>query len=145
MLNRFQFIGRLTKDPEIIYFGPDQHKMARFTIAVNRPNRKADASPNTQEADFIQLAAFNKLADLCEEFLAKGKLILAEGSVRSSSKRDEAGNYRYYTSFTLRSIEFLSPRERPEDAEAELPDLSVLSPLLTTKSGETMEEDDIPF
>lgn len=82
MFNKVFLIGRLTRDPELRYTSAGV-PVARFTVAVSRPQRK-DSGVNP-EADFIRVAAWRKLAEICGEYLKKGKLISIEGRLQISS------------------------------------------------------------
>ena len=80
MLNKVFLIGRLTRDPELRYTSAGV-PVARFTLAVSRPTRKDN---NESDADFIRIAAWRKLAEICGEYLKKGKLISIEGRLQIS-------------------------------------------------------------
>jgi single-strand DNA-binding protein len=56
--------------------------VARFSLAINRPPRR-DSSAN--EVDFIRVVAWRKLAEICNEYLRKGKLVAIEGRLQISS------------------------------------------------------------
>lgn len=77
MYNKSFLIGRLTRDPEVRYTSAGV-AVARFTLAINRPTKDA-------EADFIRIVAWRKLAEICGEYLKKGKLISIEGRLQISS------------------------------------------------------------
>lgn len=80
MYNKVFLIGRLTRDPELRYTSAGV-PVARFTLAVSRVQRKDNNNP---EADFIRVAAWRKLAEICGEYLRKGKLISIEGRLQIS-------------------------------------------------------------
>ena len=80
MYNKSFLIGRLTKDPETRYTTTGI-AVSRFTLAINRPTRKDGNS----EVDFIRIVAWRKLAEICNEYLRKGKLIAVEGRLQFSS------------------------------------------------------------
>lgn len=77
MYNRVLLIGRLTRDPEVRYT-PSGIAVARFTLAINRARK-------TDEADFIKISAWRKLAEICGEYLKKGRLIAIEGRLQIGS------------------------------------------------------------
>ena len=81
MYNRTFLIGRLTRDPETRYTSAGV-AVSRFTLAINRPTRR-DA--NNSEVDFIRIVAWRKLAEICNEYLRKGKLVAIEGRLQFSS------------------------------------------------------------
>lgn len=80
MLNRVFLIGRLTRDPETRYTTAGI-AVCRFSLAINRSQKKDAAN----EVDFIRVVAWRKLAEICNEYLRKGKLIAIEGRLQLSS------------------------------------------------------------
>jgi single-strand DNA-binding protein len=80
MLNRVFLIGRLTRDPETRYTSAGI-AVSRFSLAINRQNRKDSQG----EVDFIRVVAWRKLAEICNEYLRKGKLIAIEGRLQLGS------------------------------------------------------------
>lgn len=86
-LNKIILIGRLTADPELRYT-PSGAPVANFTLAVDRKFAKND------ETDFIPVVAWRRLAEICNEFLHKGKLVAVEGRLQTRSYEDRDGNKR---------------------------------------------------
>lgn len=86
-LNKIILIGRLTSDPEIRYT-PNGAPVASFTLAVDRKFSKND------ETDFIPVVAWRKLAEICGEYLHKGKLVAIDGRLQTRSYEDKDGNRR---------------------------------------------------
>lgn len=96
-MNKAFFIGRVVKDPEIIM--ADKVDIAKFTIAVDRNSKE-------KQTDFINITAFNKLANICEEHLKKGQLVSIESSVKTGSY--EKDDKKIYTiDFIAREIKIL--------------------------------------
>tara|TARA_A100001011_G_C14143733_1_gene770912 strand:+ start:146 stop:538 length:393 start_codon:yes stop_codon:yes gene_type:complete len=75
--NQAILIGRLTKDPEF-RLTPSGIPVCRFTIAINRYRKNQDE----KTADFIRIVAWRRLAEICNEYLKKGKLIAIEGRLQ---------------------------------------------------------------
>ncbi|MCX7919440.1 MAG: single-stranded DNA-binding protein [bacterium] len=91
-LNRVTLIGNLTKDPEI-RFTPNGTQVLSFDLAVN--HRYKDQSGNFQdETLFIRVVVWGKQADICKQFLAKGKSVFVEGRLRSRSWETQDGQKR---------------------------------------------------
>jgi single-strand DNA-binding protein len=86
-LNKIILIGRLTADPELRYT-PSGAPVANFTLAVDRKFSKND------ETDFIPVVAWRRLAEICNEFLHKGKLVAVEGRLQTRSYEDREGQRR---------------------------------------------------
>ncbi len=85
MYNRAYLIGNLVRDPELRYT-PSGIAVARFTVAVNRPKKKgagvAQETKENQDVDFIPVVAWRRLAEICGEFLKKGKSVSIEGRLQ---------------------------------------------------------------
>lgn len=90
MYSKAFLIGNLVRDPELRYT-PSGIPVARFTIAVNRPQKSGgNASEGRSPADFIQIVAWRRLAEICGEYLKKGRPVAIEGrlQVRNFKGRD---------------------------------------------------------
>lgn len=83
-MNRVILIGRLTHDPELRYT-PNGQPVANFSLAVDRKLSKND------ETDFIPVVAWRRLAEICNEFLHKGKMVAIEGRLQVRSYEDKEG------------------------------------------------------
>ena len=90
MYNKVLLIGNLVRDPELRYT-PSGIPVARFAIAVNRIKKKgADKEDGAQDVDFINIVAWRRLAEVCGEFLKKGRPVAIEGrlQIRAYTGRD---------------------------------------------------------
>jgi single-strand DNA-binding protein len=91
-LNRVTLIGNLTKDPES-RFTPNGTQVLNFDLAVN--HRYKDQSGNLQDDPlFIRVVVWGKQAEICSQFLAKGKAVFVEGRLRSRSWETKDGQKR---------------------------------------------------
>jgi single-strand DNA-binding protein len=82
-LNRAQLIGNLTRDPELRYT-PSGTAVCSFSIATNR-NWTTDTGEKKEEVEFHRIVAWNKLAELCSQFLTKGRKVFVEGRITTRS------------------------------------------------------------
>jgi single-strand DNA-binding protein len=114
-LNRVQLIGRLGKDPES-KFTPTGKKVAHFSLAVS--NRWKDKNGETKEAtEWVNIEAWGRLGEVCQEYLKKGSLIFLEGRLKTD-KYEEKGEARYFTKVVAQSLEFLDKRPAEEPMQA---------------------------
>jgi len=114
-LNRVQLIGRLGKDPES-KFTPTGKKVAHFSLAVS--NRWKDKNGETKEAtEWVNIEAWGRLGEVCQEYLKKGSLIFLEGRLKTD-KYEEKGEFRYFTKVVAQSLEFLDKRPAEEPMQA---------------------------
>ncbi|MDI6878439.1 MAG: single-stranded DNA-binding protein [Desulfitobacteriaceae bacterium] len=107
MLNRVVLIGRLTKDPELRYTQSGV-AVATFTLAVDRKFKNAQGE---RETDFIPCVAYRQLAELCSNYLSKGKLAAVEGRIQVSSFTGKDGQRRWSTEVIAEDVRFLSPKD----------------------------------
>lgn len=98
-MNNVMLIGNLATDVEVKEVSEDK-RVASFTLAIDRPG--------SEQADFVRVAAWNKQADACNRFLAKGKRVAVDGRLRSRSW-EEDGKKRSAIEVVAASVEFLSP------------------------------------
>ena len=111
-LNRVQLIGRLGRDPET-RFTPTGRKVAHFSLAVS--NRWKNTEGEMKEyTEWINIEAWERLGEVCQEFLKKGSLIYVEGRLKTN-KYEEQGETRFYTKVVVSALEFLD-RKPVEEA-----------------------------
>lgn len=95
-LNKVQLTGRLGKDPEI-RITPQGNTVTQFTVASNRSWKTADGQ-GRDDTEWFTVVAWNKLGEICGEYLRKGSRIYIEGRLQTRSWEDqESGQKRYKT------------------------------------------------
>jgi single-strand DNA-binding protein len=110
-LNRVQLIGRLGKDPES-KFTPTGKKVTLFSLAVS--NRWKDKSGETKEStEWVNVEAWGRLGEVCQEYLKKGSLIFLEGRLKTD-KYEDKGETRYFTKVVALTLQFLDKRPAEE-------------------------------
>ncbi|AFQ46433.1 MULTISPECIES: single-stranded DNA-binding protein [Desulfosporosinus] len=107
MLNRVILIGRLTKDPELRYT-PTGVAVANFTLAIDRNYKNSQGERDT---DFINCVVYRQLAELCANYLAKGKLASVDGRIQVRSYTGQDGQKRWVTEVIAEDVRFLSPKD----------------------------------
>src|SRR5579872_4539920 len=109
--NRVILVGTLVRDPEIRYI-PSGAGVTKFRIAVN-PNKR---DPKPEDTLFIDIVAWDKLAETCNTYLKKGMSCLVEGRLSIRQYDDKEGNKRQATEVVINTMQMLgSPRDRTED------------------------------
>ena len=106
MINKVILVGRLGKDPEI-RSTPQGTSVVRFTVATDE--RFTDRTGEKQErTEWHNITAWGKLAEICGQYLKKGKLVYIEGSIRTDSWDDkESGQKKYRTEIIARDMKML--------------------------------------
>ena len=107
-MNKAILIGNLTKDPDIRTTNTGTSGAA-MTVAINRKYKDADGK---QLTDYIPVVAWKKLADLCGQYLSKGKKVAVIGEIQTRQYLADDGSKRYVTEVVAEAIEFLSPAGR---------------------------------
>jgi single-strand DNA-binding protein len=118
-LNRVQLIGRLGKDPES-RFTPTGKKVAHFSLAVS--NRWKSAEGEAKEStEWVNIEAWGRLGEVCQQYLHKGSLIYLEGRLQTDKYDDKSGETKYYTKVVALSMQMLDrkPEEEPVSAVEE--------------------------
>ena len=98
-MNKIILIGRLANDPELRYTPSEGKAVTRFTIAVN--------GYRDNDADFIRVVTWNRLAEVCAEYLVKGKQAAIEGQLKIRSYTDQNGVRRISPEVVASKVEFL--------------------------------------
>jgi single-strand DNA-binding protein len=130
-LNRVQLIGNLTRDPELRYT-PSGTAVCSFGLATNR-SWKTDAGEKHDEAEFHNIVSWNKLAELCSQFLVKGRKVYVEGRLATRTWTGQDGAQRNRTEIVISDMILLdsnrgtagvtaAPAEAAEPAEAVAPE-----------------------
>ncbi len=100
--NKVQLIGNLGSNPEIITLDSGK-KLAKFSIATNETYKDAKGEKVTQ-TEWHNLVAWNKIAEIVEKYLEKGKEIAIEGKLTHRSYDDKEGNKRYITEVVVSEL-----------------------------------------
>jgi len=106
-LNRVQLIGRLGREPELKNT-QNGKKVCSFSVAVNRLKRDKEGEPQ-QVADWFNVEAWERLAEICGEYLHKGSLVFLEGRLQIDSY-EEDGSTRYFTKVVTSQMQMLEPK-----------------------------------
>ena len=104
--NKVQLIGRLGQDPEIINLESGK-KIAKFSLATN-DNYKDASGQKIENVQWHNLVAWNKTAEIIENYVSKGKEIAIEGKLTNRSWDDKEGNKRYTTEVVVSEVVLLS-------------------------------------
>ncbi len=132
MLNRVILIGRLTRDPELRYT-TNGKPVVRFTLAVDRQR----APQGERSTDFIDIVAWEKLAETVHNYLNKGRLAAVQGRLQVRSYEAKDGQRRRVWEVVADQVSFL---DRPPSEEAAHDPF--LAPDAVPEDG---QEEDVPF
>ncbi|MEE8257407.1 MAG: single-stranded DNA-binding protein [Acidobacteriota bacterium] len=139
-INKVILIGRLGRDPEVKYT-PSGQAVAKFSIATDETYKDRNGEQQ-RRTEWHNIVAWRRLAEICGEYLAKGKLVYIEGRIQTRQWEDREGNKRNTTEIVAREMKMLSPkgegdRSEPSSQQSESTPAPAPSPEIT--------DDDIPF
>ncbi|WP_299223188.1 single-stranded DNA-binding protein [uncultured Psychroserpens sp.] len=100
--NKVQLIGRLGQDPEIVTLESGK-KLAKFSLATNDTYKDATGE-KVENVQWHNLVAWNKTAEIIEQYVTKGKEIAIEGKLTSRSYDDKDGQKRYITEVVVNEL-----------------------------------------
>lgn len=104
-LNRCEFIGRLGKDPDMRY-SPDGSPVCNFSLAVGWKTKDKEG------VEWVRIVVFGKLAEICGEYLKKGKQIYISGRMTTRKWADkDTGADRFSTEVVADQMQMLGGRE----------------------------------
>lgn len=114
-LNQCNFIGRLGDDPQIRYL-PTGGAVANLTIACSWKSKDKEGT------EWVKLVAYERLAEICGEYLKKGSKIFVSGKFRTRKWQDQQGVDRYTTEIVVNEMQMLDGRQdAPQQAQQSAP------------------------
>ena len=131
-MNSAVIVGRVVESPELRYTQSGD-AVCTIRVAVNRPFTNKDGQ---QDADFIPVVAWRKLAENIANYVVKGQLVSAEGRIQVRKYVDRDGGNRYATEIVANQVNFLTkPRGSESNGVPETADYGASVPM----------EEEIPF
>ena len=134
-VNKMIVIGNLGSEPEM-RFTPNGRPVTSFNIATNWRYTTSEGE-RKEETEWFTVVAWGKLAEQCNQFLTKGRLVYVEGRLRTHTWEGQDGQRRYRNEIVADKVSFL--------------DRQTTAPLNQEKMGEEgaqeheLEPEDIPF
>lgn len=116
-LNKVMLIGNLTKDPELRYT-PNGTAVTNLRLAVNRKFKDSKGELK-EDTCFITITAWDKQAEICNQYLKKGRGVFVEGILQSRSWETNDGQKRSTIDVRAERIQFLNDGAKPEGVGAE--------------------------
>ncbi len=136
-LNRCEFIGRLGRDPETRH-SPDGTAVCNFSIACGWKTKDKEGT------EWVRIVAFGKLAEICGQYLTKGKQIFVSGRMTTRKWQDkDTGADRYATEIVADQMQMLGGGEQQEAAPRQ--QRQAPQQRQQAQSAPTDMDDDIPW
>lgn len=116
-LNKVLLIGRLGHDPEMRYT-PSGKPLTKFRMASDRSWTTTDGEKKS-ETEWFNVVAWGKLAEICNQYLKKGKQVYIEGRLHTRRWQDDKGTN--HSAVEIIAQELIMLDGRPGDAITEEP------------------------
>jgi len=110
-LNKVMLIGNLTRDPEIRYTTGGA-TVVSFGLATNKSWKNPEGEIQ-ESTEFHNIVAWSKMAEICQQLLAKGMKVYIEGSLNTRSWEDESGSTKYKTEVRVDEMILLDSKGKP--------------------------------
>jgi single-strand DNA-binding protein len=140
-INKVIIVGNLGRDPEVSYM-PSGKAVTKFSVATSETWKDKTTGEKKERTEWHRIIAYDKLGEICGEYLAKGRQVYVEGKLQTRSYDDKEGVKRYTTEIIASDVQFLGGREpgsgRPTSGGAPPRDMG-------GGQGPPPGDDDIPF
>jgi single-strand DNA-binding protein len=144
-VNKVILVGNLGKDPEV-RFTNTGNAVANFSIATSEVWNDRDGK-RQERTEWHNIVVWGKQAEHCGQYLAKGRQVYIEGSIRTRSYDDKSGNKRYVTEVVAQRVQFLGggggTRLASQAEGGHADDMSMGG--MSGGGGQPPGDDDIPF
>jgi single-strand DNA-binding protein len=108
-VNKVILVGRLGRDPELRYT-PDGTAVANFSVATSDEWKDRNTGEKRERTEWHRIVAWRRLAEICGEYLSKGREVYIEGSLQTREWTDKEGQKRYTTEILAREMQMLGPK-----------------------------------
>jgi len=117
-LNKILLVGNLTKDPELRYT-PQGIAVATLRIASNRSFKSKDGQLQ-KDTCFVNVVVWAQMAEVCNQYLQKGRGVLVEGRLQSRSWQNNEGKNRSVLEVVATRVQFMPQGQKQESREVDL-------------------------
>lgn len=144
-LNKVMLIGRLGRDPEIRY-SQDGRAVVNFSMATSQQWSDRDSGEKKERTDWHRVVVFGKLAEICSQYLSKGRLVYIEGRLQTRSYEQD-GVTKYITEVVANDMQMLESKNAAQFADNAAPSNTSGGPSAPQSQSSSGNEfdDDIPF
>lgn len=143
-VNKVILIGNLGRDPELRYTQGGQ-AVANFTLATTERFSGRDGGERQERTEWHRVTAWGRTAELCAQYLSKGRSVYVEGRLQTREWEDKEGQKRRTTEIVALSVQFLGGREGGAGAGAGAARGASGAPPAEEEGPPAPPPDDIPF
>lgn len=105
-VNKVILLGNLGRDPELRYTQGGQ-PVANFTVATNESWTKKDGSGREERTEWHRIVAWGRTAELCAQYLAKGRTVYIEGRLQTREWENKEGQKQRTTEIVAQTVQFI--------------------------------------
>ncbi len=144
-VNKVILVGNLGRDPELRYTQGGQ-PVANFTLATNESWNKKDGSGREERTEWHRIVAWGRTAELCAQYLAKGRTVYIEGRLQTREWENKEGQKQRTTEVVAQTVQFLgSGQGRGAPASGAGAPASGAPSSFENEGPGPAPEDDVPF
>lgn len=136
-LNKVMIIGRLGRDPEMRYT-PSGRPVTTFSVATSRSWSTVDGERH-QETEWFNVVAWGNLAEICKQYLTKGRQVYIEGRLQTRKWEDKEGNKHSSVEIVANEMMMLGDRRESISNNYQIPEDDEAQEVLSS------DEDEFPF
>lgn len=112
-VNKVILLGRLGQNPELKYT-PSGSSVCNFSLATSESWKDKNNGQKQEKTEWHRIVVWGKLAELCHQYLSKGRQVFVEGRLQTRSWDDKTGNKKYTTEILASTVQFIGgPGESP--------------------------------
>jgi len=108
-VNKVVLVGNLGKDPEMRYM-PNGNAVANLTLATTESWKDKQSGERKEKTEWHRLTVFNRLGEMCGEYLKKGAKIYVEGKLQTRKWQGQDGQDKYTTEVVVSEIQMMDAR-----------------------------------
>jgi single-strand DNA-binding protein len=144
-VNKVILVGRLGRDPELKYTASGT-PFCRFSMATDDSWNDKGTGERQERTEWHNIVAWDRLAEICNQYLTKGKLVYIEGALQTREWDDQEGNKKKITEIRARDMVMLSSGGEGAAGGGQRRSMSAEVPAGTSSGiASTITDDDIPF
>ena len=142
-VNKVILLGRLGQDPELKHT-PSGAAVCNFSLATSESWTDKNSGQKQEKTEWSRIVVWGKLAELCNQYLSKGRQAYVEGRLETRSWDDKDGNKRYTTEIKATTVQFIGSVDNNSN-QGELPTDNKPNTEYKVKTDDNFKSDDIPF
>ena len=115
-INKVILIGNLAQDPEVRYM-PNGGAVCNITVATSETWKDKSTGENQEKTEWHRVVVWGRLAEICAEYLSKGRQVYVEGRLQTRRWEDSEGNKHYTTELVAKEMIMLGEKREAYAAE----------------------------